>query len=237
MWIHGRSRESAALFWEHTLISQSEPSEESFSAAVNPEQLLRSWEGGQDEERRPAIWDGGSGGRAGARPFLALSLPPPIYLFPPLKPPSLSAGSSVMSNALIQNTALCVRAPQPDGPLREGRRRSGVFIPLRWAVTSCPLFPLCMWCLMIKYFGSTCEQSLSFLARQISFRRVQDWRSSPLKETCPETNPDTRSAIHLWPFDSYNTLLRQKTKWITKSLPEYLNSVLTPAICRSIWTS
>lgn len=39
MWIHGQSRERA-LFWEHTLISQCEPSEESFSAAVNPEQLL-----------------------------------------------------------------------------------------------------------------------------------------------------------------------------------------------------
>lgn len=57
--------------------------------------------------------------------------PPPIYLFPLLKPPSLSAGSSVMSNALIQNTALCVCAPQPDRPLREGRRRSGVFVPHR----------------------------------------------------------------------------------------------------------
>lgn len=146
MWIHGQSREKVTLFWEHTLISQSEPSEESFSAAVNPEQLLRSWEGGQDEERCPAIWDGGSGGRAGTRSFLAPLFSLPISLFPPLKPPSLSAGSLVMTNVLIQNTALCARVFQLDGPLREGRRRRpGVSVSHSWAVTSCLLIPLFAW--------------------------------------------------------------------------------------------
>lgn len=72
------------------------------------------------------------------------SLCPPNLSVPSFKaPPSLSAGSSVMSDALIQNTALCF---QPDGPLREGgRRRSAVFShPTAEQSPAVGFFPPCM---------------------------------------------------------------------------------------------
>lgn len=120
----------------------------------------------------------------------------PISLFPLLKPPSLSSGSLVMSNVLIQNTALCVHMFQLDGPQREGRRRHPGESLFQSSALCFSLF--CTQCLIIKYFGSTCKDSIFFPSLLIYFCRVHDWRSNSfgaLRSCCRQTS--NKSEIHL----------------------------------------
>jgi len=127
-------------------MSQSAPSERSFSVGVKTGQLLGG--GSRDRIEGEDGRTGGkmegsevdTGGRAGTRPFLALSLPP-ISVFSPLKP----LLSSVISVTSDPNTVLCVCGTQLDcGSLETKRTLLSCQIPLLSHLTSCRFLPPCM---------------------------------------------------------------------------------------------